>query len=101
MLVLKCVMAFDIFVIVMLLAWLVWSLFDDEAFDILEFEKESGPDPDFWLDRSFTECNICLSAIKLYDEAIWYSKIDDYDLVYFLSDYKYSITSVLYDAQNL
>lgn len=87
-------MAFDIFVVVMLLAWLIWSLFDDEAFDIFEFEKEPGPDLYFWLDRSFTERNICLSSIKLYDEAIWYSKIEDYDLAYFLTDYKYNLSSV-------
>lgn len=84
MLFLQCIMAFDIFFVVMLLAWFVWSLFDDEAFDILGFEKESGPDPNFWRDRLFTESAICLSAIKLYDEAMWYSKIEDYDLVYFL-----------------
>lgn len=97
MLFLQCIMAFDIFFVVMLLAWLIWSLFDDEAFDILKFEKESGPDPDFWIDRLGTQCNISRSAIKLYDEAIWYSKIDDYDLVYFLSDYRYSLTEVLLD----
>lgn len=86
MLFLQCVMIFDIFVIVMLLAWLIWAFTgDDEAFQIIDFQLEPGPDHNFLARKYLIDCKTCLTAIDLNNEAIWRAQeLEDYYLIDFL-----------------
>lgn len=86
MLFLQCVIIFNIFIVVMLLIWLVWALTgDDEAFRIIDFQLEPGPDCNFWAHKYFVDARTCLMAIDLNNEAIWRAQeLEDYYLIDFL-----------------